>query len=313
MSNKVGIVGLGYVGAASAFSLVAKSMCDEVVLIDIKTDLAIAHARDLEDALTLNNSHTKISYAQDITELASCDVIILAFRKVHFDTLPTRLAELENNIEELTKIILPLKKAGFKGFYIVATNPNDSIVYYTQKLSGLDKNRVFGSGTNLDSSRLRKMLAKDLSLNPCNIQAFMIGEHGDSQFAYFSKASIYGANFLEFYKNKLGRNLDTQSIEKAVINEGYFIYNKKGRTEYGIGSSCASLAEAVLKDKRLVFPVSSVFEDYAISYPCIIGKNGIEEVLQCKFDDTEKEKLKQTINAVKEAILSVKDKVKSYL
>ncbi|KGI56676.1 lactate/malate family dehydrogenase [Campylobacter sp. MIT 97-5078] len=311
MQTKVGIVGVGFVGAATASNLVNMAMCDELMLYDIKTDLAVAHVHDLKDSLVFTHSHTKIYLAKDIQELAKCQVIVLSFRKIHLNTLATRLEELENNTFELINIILPLEKAGFKGVYVIATNPNDSIVYLTASLSKLEKGRIFGSGTNLDSSRLRRILGEKLGLNPCNIKAFMIGEHGDSQFAYLSHAYVGSKSLSEYYEQKLGKKINTEELEKEVANEGYFIYNKKGCTEYGIGGSCAMLAEAVLKDKKLLVPVSSVFKDYALSLPCIIGKNGVEEVLECEFSEAEKAKLEQTKHSIKTTILSVKDRIEA--
>ncbi len=181
--SKIGIVGLGFVGAASAYNIVVQNICSELYLYDIKQDLALAHARDLEDMSAIHSSYTRIIHATNLEQLASCDIIILAFRKENLKELSSRLVELQNNITELKDIVLSLKHANFKGKYIVATNPNDTITYYTQILSSLPKNHVFGSGTNLDSSRLKKILAKDLDLNPKDITAYMIGEHGDSQFA----------------------------------------------------------------------------------------------------------------------------------
>lgn len=146
---KIGIVGLGYVGAASAYSIVTQGICSELYLYDIKQDLALAHARDLEDMSAIHFSYTKIFHALNLEILASCDIIILAFRKESLKELPSRLVELQNNILELKDIVLTLKNSNFKGKYIVATNPNDTITYYTQVLSQLPKNHVFGSGTNL--------------------------------------------------------------------------------------------------------------------------------------------------------------------
>jgi len=320
MTTKVGVIGLGYVGAATSYQLVSRAMCDEIVLFDIKEDLAIAHAHDLKDALCLCASSVKIDFAKKIEELADCDVIVLSFRKAHFNSLATRLDELKNNASELCELVPPLKKAGFKGFYVIATNPNDTIVYYTQLLSALDKSCVIGSGTNLDSSRLRRILGEKLGLNPLDINAYMIGEHGDSQFAYISKAYAKDGSSIEaLWQAQFNSKLDIEALEKEVANEGYFIYNKKGRTEYGIGSSCASLTEAILKNKRLILPVSSVFrgentfEGYALSLPCLIGKNGIEKVFECEFNAREKSKLEATKKAIQEAILSCADTIKPFV
>ncbi|ECC0418736.1 L-lactate dehydrogenase, partial [Campylobacter jejuni] len=253
-------------------------------------------------------SYTKIFHVPNLENLASCDIIILAFRKESLKELPSRLVELKNNILELKDIVLTLKNANFKGKYIVATNPNDTITYYTQVLSQLPKNHVFGSGTNLDSSRLKKFLAKDLNINSKDIFACMIGEHGDSQFAALSNASVLGQNLLDFYKQKLGKDLDIQELEKAVISEGYFIYERKGRTEFGIGTSCANLAKAILEDRKSLHPVSVVFDDIAFSMPAIIGKDGIEKVFELKFNEKEKTKLENSKQQIKNAIQSVKDK-----
>ncbi|EDO6875420.1 L-lactate dehydrogenase [Campylobacter coli] len=307
--SKIGIVGLGFVGAASAYNIVVQNICSELYLYDIKQDLALAHARDLEDMSAIHSSYTRIIHATNLEQLASCDIIILAFRKENLKELSSRLVELQNNITELKDIVLSLKHANFKGKYIVATNPNDTITYYTQILSSLPKNHVFGSGTNLDSSRLKKILAKDLDLNPKDITAYMIGEHGDSQFAALSNASVLGQNLLDFYKQKLGKNLDIQELEKAVISEGYFIYERKGRTEFGIGTSCANLAKAILEDRKSLHPVSVVFDDIAFSMPAIIGKDGIEKVFELKFNEKEKTKLENSKQQIKNAIQSVKDEI----
>lgn len=307
--SKIGIVGLGFVGAASAYNIVVQNICSELYLYDIKQDLALAHARDLEDMSAIHSSYTRIIHATNLEQLASCDIIILAFRKENLKELSSRLVELQNNITELKDIVLNLKHANFKGKYIVATNPNDTITYYTQILSSLPKNHVFGSGTNLDSSRLKKILAKDLDLNPKDITAYMIGEHGDSQFAALSTASVLGQNLLDFYKQRLGKDLDIQELEKAVISEGYFIYERKRRTEFGIGTSCANLAKAILEDRKSLHPVSVVFDDIAFSMPAIIGKDGIEKVFELKFNEKEKIKLENSKQQIKNAIQSVKDKI----
>lgn len=307
--SKIGIVGLGFVGAASAYNIVVQNICSELYLYDIKQDLALAHARDLEDMSAIHSSYTRIIHATNLEQLASCDIIILAFRKENLKELSSRLVELQNNITELKDIVLNLKHANFKGKYIVATNPNDTITYYTQVLSQLPKNHVFGSGTNLDSSRLKKLLAKDLNINSKDIFACMIGEHGDSQFAALSNASVLGQNLLDFYKQKLGKNLDIQELEKAVISEGYFIYERKGRTEFGIGTSCANLAKAILEDRKSLHPVSVVFDDLAFSLPAIIGKNGVEKIFGLDFNEREKIKLENSKLQIKNAIQSVSDKI----
>ncbi|WLR15201.1 L-lactate dehydrogenase [Campylobacter jejuni] len=219
---KIGIVGLGYVGAASAYSIVTQGICSELYLYDIKQDLASSSCKRFGRYVSHSFFLYKNFHALNLENLASCDIIILAFRKESLKELPSRLVELQNNILELKDIVLTLKNANFKGKYIVATNPNDTITYYTQALSQLPKNHVFGSGTNLDSSRLKKLLAKDLNINSKDIFACMIGEHGDSQFAALSNASVLGQNLLDFYKQKLGKDLDIQELEKAVISEGYF-------------------------------------------------------------------------------------------
>ncbi|HEB9306647.1 TPA: NAD(P)-binding domain-containing protein [Campylobacter coli] len=306
--SKIGIVGLGFVGAASAYNIVVQNICSELYLYDIKQDLALAHARDLEDMSAIHSSYTRIIHATNLEKLANCDIIILAFRKENLKELPSRLVELQNNITELKDIVLSLKHANFKGKYIVATNPNDTITYYTQILSSLPKNHVFGSGTNLDSSRLKKILAKDLNLNPKDITAYMIGEHGDSQFAALSTASVLGQNLLTFC-DKMGKKLDIENIEKAVVDEGYFIYKRKGRTEFGIGTSCANLAKAVLEDRKSLHPVSVVFDDLAFSLPAIIGKNGVEKIFELDFNTREKMKLENSKLQIKNAIQSVSDKI----
>lgn len=290
---KIGIIGLGAVGSAASFMLASCNIANELYLHDIKEGLAKATQIDLEDSLEYTNSNTKIFAVNKANELINCDIVILSYTTC---IEPDRTLELKANYEPLKQIVNDLK--GFKGIYLIATNPNDSIVYYTQKLSGLDAFRVIGTGTTLDSARLKIEIANKTGIAYKNINSFMLGEHGDTQFFYSSNASVAGKNIAEF-------GLDLDAIEHRVRFKGGEIFKVKGKTEFGIGSTLARLAKAIKDDENLIAPLSFVQGDLAYSTLAILGKNGIKKQVELNLSKTELEKLENSKQYILKTIKSV--------
>lgn len=290
---KVGIVGLGAVGSAASFMIASCNIANELYLFDKIQGLALASMQDLEDSLEYTNSNSKIIAANNLSELVQCDVIVLAYTTC---IEPDRTLELKANYEPLKEIIKGLD--GFKGIFVIATNPNDSIVYYAQKLSKIDATKVIGTGTTLDSARVKIEIAKRTNVSYKNINAYMLAEHGDTQFLYASNASIAGKNISEF-------NLNLEEIENKARFKGGEIFKVKGKTEFGIGSTIARIIKAIKDDENLITPLSFVQGNLAYSRPVILGKGGIKKVLDLNLNESEKEKLEISKNYILKTINSV--------
>lgn len=291
---KIGIIGLGAVGSAASFMLSSQNIANELYLYDIKDGLANASKIDLEDSLENTNSNSKIFAVSKVEELVKCDLIVLAYTTF---IEPDRTLELKANYEPLKEIINALK--GFNGIYLIATNPNDSIVYYAQKLSGLDTFKVIGTGTTLDSARLKIEIANKLGISYKNINAFMLAEHGDTQFFYKSNAFVGGKNINEF-------NLNLDEIENRVRFKGGEIFKVKGKTEFGIGSVIARIIKAIKDDENLITPISFTQDNLAYSRLVVVGKGGIKKVLELDLNKDEKEKLEISKNYILKTINSIK-------
>ncbi|MBZ7984856.1 L-lactate dehydrogenase [Campylobacter sp. Cr9] len=290
---KVGVIGLGAVGSAASFMIASCNIANELYLFDKIQGLALASMQDLEDSLEYTNSNSKIIAANNLSELVQCDVIVLAYTAC---IEPDRTLELKANYEPLKEIIKGLD--GFKGIFVIATNPNDSIVYYAQKLSKIDATKVIGTGTTLDSARVKIEIAKRTNVSYKNINAYMLAEHGDTQFLYASNASIAGKNISEF-------NLNLEEIENKARFKGGEIFKVKGKTEFGIGSTIARIIKAIKDDENLITPLSFVQGNLAYSRPVILGKGGIKKVLDLNLSESEKEKLEISKNYILKTINSV--------
>lgn len=295
--KSVGIIGIGAVGSAASFMLSSRNIANELILYDKIENLALASKMDLEDSLEYTNSNTKIKAAKNLSELIKCDIIVLSFTTC---IMQDRTFELRRNYEALKDIILELD--GFAGIFVIATNPNDSIVYYAQKLSKLPSFRVLGTGTSLDSARLKIHIANDLNINYKSFNAYMLGEHGDTQFIYESQIKIADKTLNEIYKN-LKLNID--ELENNTRFKGGKIFQVKKKTEFGIGSTIARVIKAIFEDENLIIPLSFAQGDLAYSRPVILGENGIKKVLDLNLNNEEREKLEISKDYIRKTINSI--------
>ncbi|MBR0482564.1 L-lactate dehydrogenase [Candidatus Saccharibacteria bacterium] len=301
MTNKVMVVGTGNVGMSYAFSLVhQRTAVNELVLVDINTADAEGEAIDLRDALTVSPSYLKIrdgSYA----DAGDCDLIVLT-AGVPQKPGETRLELLKKNAEIFKDMIGQIMATGFDGLFLVASNPMDVLTYLVWRYSGLPAEHVIGSGTVLDSSRLRYRLSQRLHLNPKNIHAYQVGEHGDSEFALWSCANVGGQPMTDLLDNKA-----LAEIEDYARKEAYTIIEKKGATYYGIGSCLASITNCIFNDERRILPVSSydALSNTYNGFPAVVGADGVIRRIGLKMSEKEQQKFDQSTKILREAIESI--------
>lgn len=301
MANKVMIVGTGNVGMSYGYALVhQRTSVNELVLVDINADDAEGEAIDLRDALAVSPSYLKIrsgSYA----DAGDCDLIVIT-AGVPQKPGESRMDLLKKNAAIFKDMIAQIMATGFNGIFLVASNPMDVMTYLVWRYSGLPAAHVIGSGTVLDSSRLRYRLSQRLHVHPKNVHAYQVGEHGDTEFALWSCANV-GCQPI---RSLLGEQ-DLAEIEDYARNEAYDIIKKKGATYYGIGSCLAMITNCILNDECRILSVSN-YDEMSGTYngfPAIVGGDGVIRRLGIKIDDKEQEKLNNSIRALREAIAEV--------
>ena len=241
--NKVVLIGCGNVGMSYAYCLVADSSVDELVLIDINKEKAEGEALDLLHASSCSKRKIKIK-AGDYADCNDADIICIAAGR-NQEVGETRIDLIEKNLTVFKSIIKEINKTKFNGIYLIATNPLDAMTYATMKLSSFPKERVIGSGTTLDTARLRYLISEETKINPKNIHAYVIGEHGDSEMIPWNSAMI-GLTSVDKFLNASKK----KKILKDVRNSAYEIINKKGNTAYGIGMFLLNLTDAILNDSN---------------------------------------------------------------
>ncbi len=302
MNNKVVLIGCGNVGMAYAYALLnQKDYVNELVLVDINKDKVLGEAMDLNHCLAYSPSKIKVK-AGDYTECRDAKIVVIA-AGANQDVGETRMDLINKNSKIFKSIVDEVMKNDFNGIFLVATNPLDVMTYLTLIYSGLPKNKVIGSGTTLDTARLRYLLSEKLDICPKNIEAYVIGEHGDSEFVPWSNANISLRKISSFITKE-----DMQKIEDDVRNSAYEIINKKGATAYGIGMCLVRITNAILEDKKIILPVSSWDNEnqICISTPAVVGKDGVREKIFIPLNEEEKQKLINSIKVIKDAISSIK-------
>ena len=300
--DKVVLVGCGNVGMSYAYSLINSMHVDEFVIIDINKEKAEGEALDLAHASAALNKNIVIK-AGDYSECANASIVCICAGR-NQDKGETRRDLILKNYQVFKSIIGEINKTSFKGIYLIATNPLDVMTQITQKLSGFPKERVLGSGTTLDTARLRNLVSKELDVNPRNIHAYVIGEHGDSEFIPWSNATI-GLNKVISYLSKSKRDI----IQEDVRTSAYDIINKKGNTCYGIGVCLRNITKAIFDNANSIFTVSCYDERNGVyvGLPAVIGKKGIKEVLYLELNEEENIQFENSIQCIKECLEDIKE------
>lgn len=307
-TRKVVIVGSGNVGSHCAFSLALQGVCDEIIMIDKVGKKANAEAVDLSDTISYIPHKVKVRKG-DFKDCGDADIIVISLG-VPPEPDKSRLEFLEGTINEVDTIIEPIINSGFNGIMIVISNPVDVVSYYILKKTGFAKNKVFGTGTTLDSSRLKRILSNETGIDAKSIQGYTMGEHGDSQMVPWSHISFGGKNVYELIEdgNKIFKNIDLDQLEHKTAQAAYEIIEGKGCTEFGIGVGLTEIVKTIFHDERKILPATTMLngeygqENVFASVPCIIGINGIEEIVQINFNAKEKQKFNNSCNVIREYI-----------
>lgn len=305
--RKVAIIGCGFVGSATAFALMQSSLFREMVLIDVDRDRAEGEALDIAHGMPFASPMN--IYAGDYADAADADIAIITAGAAQKPG-ETRLDLVNKNVNIFKSIIPQIREVGFEGILLIVSNPVDVLTYAAIKMSGLPESRVIGSGTVLDSARLKDALGAHLGVDPRNVHAYIIGEHGDSELAVWSSANVSGVPLHDFCEMR--GHFDHEASEKRIADEvknaAYEIINKKHATYYGIAMSVKRLCTAIMRDEKHILPVSSLMvgeyglEDIAISMPTIVGRNGVECRVPVSLDEDELAELHRSASALKDVI-----------
>lgn len=300
--RKVVLVGVGMVGASYAYTLLNQNLCDELVLIDVNRQRAEGEAMDLNHGLALAPSSVHI-YAGAYSDCQDADLVVLC-AGVPQNPGESRLELLRQNADIYRQIIPALMASGFHGLLLVAVNPVDVMTRFIRQLSGLPESRVFGSGTVLDTARLRFLLGRYFQVDPRNIHAYVVGEHGDSGFVPWSQAMVAVKPVKDCLEESGGRFTweALEDISRQVRDSAQAIIQAKGATYYGIGIVLARITRAVLEDENSVLTLSAALPGglYA-GMPCIVNRQGVRELLNLPLSAEEKSRFEDSLTVLGEA------------
>ena len=290
----IGIMGLGHVGAHVAYSLAIQGIADELVLADQNQHKLASEVQDLRDAVAYI-PHRVTVRAADFSELGDCDLLINSVGKI--DLLRgthDRVTEMDFTISAVRSFVDKVKASGFNGVVINITNPCDIVTRELALHLGLPRGRVFGTGTGLDTARLLSALARQTGIDHKSITAYMMGEHGSQQFAPWSCVSFRGKSLDDWAKTDERFRFDRDALQHESIEGGWVTFSGKYCTEYGIATTAARMASVVLHDEKAIMPASAELcgeygeDGLFVGVPCVIGANGVEEVVELPLTDEEK-------------------------
>lgn len=314
MSNKrkkIGIIGTGLVGMSYAYALLNQGIGDSIVLVDLNKARALGEAMDLNHGLAFAPKKMNI-YAGDYEDCKDCDLIVITAGVAQKDG-ETRIDLLKRNAFVMKSVVSNVMKYGFNGIFLVATNPVDILSHIVWRESRLPANRVIGSGTILDTARLRYEISELLHINSKNVHAYILGEHGDSEFVCWSNASISVKPLLDVIDENDRISLkDMQNVYEKVRDAAYNIISNKGATYYGIGMSLARITKVIIEDQRSILPISTLvngeydnINQIHISVPAILGEEGVIELVKLNLSDEEAKQLESSAKVIEESLKSI--------
>lgn len=297
--KKISLIGLGNVGATVAYTLVERQLCDTLALFDKKEDLAQAEVNDLNDGMVRRDGHVSLK-AGELSDLDDSDIIIFAPGDITIlQRYSDRLEEFkftQKCVEEWAPII---KDSKFDGIIVSVTNPCDVIAEYMQKITELPRERVIGTGTVLDTARMKNAVAQKLDLDPNSIDGYVIGEHGNSQFVAWSNVYIANEPITEMMDKE---TLD--AIEAETRMKAFETVHAKGYTSYGIANSTCIIVETIFKNSKSILPVAaySELDGCYIGHPAVVGKEGIIKDYQLKLNEEEQGKWEHSVQTIKDTV-----------
>lgn len=304
--KKVALIGTGFVGMSFAYALMNSGECDQLVLIDTNKVKAHGEAMDMNHGLPFAKRNMLI-FDGEYCDCCDADIVVIA-AGVNQKEGEGRTALLHRNYEVFRSIIDPVIKSGFNGIFLVATNPVDIMTKITLELSGFDPSRVIGSGTTLDTARLRYLLGDYFSIDPRNVHAYVIGEHGDSELVPWSQAYVTTKSVFDIINHSNGKWKieDLNNISKNVTSAAQEIIRAKSATYYGIGMALVRIVRAIFGDEKSALTCSVLLNgQYGISgvyagLPAIIGRNGVEDIIVLDLKDDEEKAFIESCNFLKE-------------
>lgn len=310
--RKVAIVGTGMVGMSYAYAMLNQGACDELVLIDLNRERAEGEAMDLNHGLPFAQTRMRI-IAGDYDECRDADIVVICAGVAQKEG-ETRLDLLQRNAKVLESVTRSIMNSGFMGIIVVATNPVDIMTRVVQECSGFNPKRVIGTGTILDTARLRYMVGEYFSVDARNIHGYVIGEHGDSEFVPWSQTLLSTKRVLDICNEETNYCIDElEKISEQVRTSAYTIIKAKNATYYGIGMSMVRLTKAILGNENSVLTVSAKLTgEYGqngvyVGVPCILGRDGIVDVLEIEFTEEETAKFENSCKTLSESYNAIKN------
>ena len=309
--RKIAIVGCGMVGSSTAFSLMESGLFTDILKKKKNTDRAAGEAADLSHCLPFTRPVD--IRAADYGDIQDCGIIVITAGVAQAEG-ETRLDCIHRNVEVFRSIVPKIVTYNRDAFILVVTNPVDVMTFVTLEMSGLPASRVFGSGTVLDSARLKLLVGQRLKVDPRSVHAFVIGEHGDSELAVWSSANISGIA-LDEYCNRCGYKSHAENrklLENDVKNSAYEIIRKKGATYYGIAAATRRICESIVRDEHSIMPLSTLvnghygLDDVCISLPALVGAHGVEDIIDIPLSPEENAALCRSADTLKSAISTIK-------
>lgn len=304
--QKVVLIGTGFVGMSYAYALLNQNVCNELALIDINKDKARGEAMDLNHGLAFSGANMKI-YEADYDTCRDADIVVIC-AGVSQKPGEDRPALLQRNTAVFKSIVDPVVASGFTGIFLVATNPVDVMTHVVRTLSDFDYHRVIGTGTTLDTARLRFLLGEYFSIDPKNVHAYVIGEHGESEFVPWSQAMVGTksvAGIINAYGDRF-RESDMDEIGRKVKNAAQEIIAAKQSTYYGIGMALVRITKAILRNENSILTVSTYLngeygqKDVYAGVPCIVGRSGVRNLLTLELTEEENLKLQNSCDILRE-------------
>ena len=307
--RKIVLVGTGFVGMSFAYSLLNQGGVNELVLIDVLKEKAEGEAMDLSHGVPYAPSKMEIR-AGDYDECKDADIVVIT-AGINQKPNQTRLELVQTNAKIIKEITENVVRSGFNGIFVIASNPVDIMTYVVAKVSGFPKEKVIGSGTALDTARVRYLIGEYLGVSSKNIHAYIMGEHGDSSFVSWENAYVGCKKMIDIMKDNNHPMSDLAEIHKDVVNAAYEIIEKKKATYYGIGVALTKIVKAILNDENEIMTLSSYQrgeynqEGLYIGVPTIIGANGVKEILELKLTDEDQAKFDNSCNILRDIIKEI--------
>ncbi|AAX17428.1 L-lactate dehydrogenase [Borrelia turicatae] len=307
--NKVVLVGAGGVGSSFAYALtIDNSLVHELIIIDLAQDKAKGEVMDLNHGQMFLEKNIKIEFG-NYDDCSDADIVVIT-AGLNQKPGETRLDLVGKNTKIFKEIVTSVVSSGFSGIFVIASNPVDIMTYVTMKYSNFPTHKVIGTGTTLDTSRLRYFLAERFNVNTQNIHSYIMGEHGDSSFATWDETKIAMKSLSEYLAEGKVSDAELDEMHKNVVNAAYEVIKLKGATYYAIGLGIKKIVNAIISDQNLILPISSYIngqygnfvKDIYIGAPSVVCKDGIKEVLDFTISDRELEKFKISASQLKSYI-----------